>query len=298
MLAELGEQRDAEQQAAERAEEGERNEDAARVGAVGQESRLDQRVAASAALPQHEGAEKHRSGGQREKGPGRPPVGATLDQRIDDCGQREADQRHPDGVQADPRMRNRPGQHSDRPDEGRQADRHVDEEHQPPPDPPQVGLHQPTRQDRRGEDRETHHRPEGSEDLGHLLLGEDLFEHPESLGDHQRPERALQHPEGDQHLHRWRRRARRGHQGETGRADQEQPPAAEHVAQARTGDQEHSEREGVAGGQPLQGGGAATECGPNRRAGDVDDRRVQEIHDVGGDHDCEHEPAQRVGASR
>ena len=93
-------------------------------------------------------------------------------------------------------------------------------------------------------------------------------------------------------------RAGRGHHREASGADQEQTAAAEHVAQPGAGDQEHGERERVAGGQPLQGGGAAAERGPDRRAGDVDDRRVHEIHDVGGDHDREHEPAQRVAGGQ
>ena len=190
------------------------------------------------------------------------------------------------------------GQHPDRPGERSDADRDVDQEHQPPPDPPQVGLDQRAGQDRRGEDRETHHRTEGAEHLGHLLVVEDLFEHPESLGDHQRPERALQHPEDDQHRRRRGDRTGRGHHREAGRPDQEQPAAAEHVAEPGAGDQEHGEGQRVAGGQPLQGGGAAAEGGPDRRAGDVDDRRVHEIHDVGGDHDREHEPAHRVAGDR
>ena len=89
VLAELGEQRDAEQQAAEGAEEGERDEDAARVGAVGQQAGLDQRIALAVALPERERAEQHRSGAQQDERPGGPAVGAALDQRVDDRGQRE-----------------------------------------------------------------------------------------------------------------------------------------------------------------------------------------------------------------
>ena len=82
--------------------------------------------------------------------------------------------------------------------------------------------------------------------------------------------------------------------GEAGGADQEQPAAAEHVPEPRAGDQEHRERERVAGAQPLQGGGAAAERGADRRTGDVDDRRVHQVHHVGGDDDREHRPAQRI----
>ena len=208
--------------------------------------------------------------------------------------ERDTDQHHPANVETDTWVSHSPGQHSDCAGERCDADRYVDEEHQSPPDPPQIGLHQAAGQDGRREDRETHHRTKGAEDLGHLVFVEDLFEHPESLGDHQRPERTLQHAESDQHSRRWGNGAGCGHHREAGRADQEQTAAAEHIAQSGARDQEHGERERVAGGQPLQGGGAAAEGGSDRRAGDVDDRRVHEIHDVGGDHDREHEPALRV----
>ena len=66
-LTELGEQRDAEQQAAERAEEREPDQEPARVGAVGQQSRLDQRIAIETALPQHERDDQDRSGGERRR---------------------------------------------------------------------------------------------------------------------------------------------------------------------------------------------------------------------------------------
>jgi hypothetical protein len=89
-------------------------------------------------------------------------------------------------------------------------------------------------------------------------------------------------------------RAGRRHQGEAGRADQEEAAAAEHVAEPGAGDQEDGEGEGVAGAQPLQGGVAAAEGGLDRGTGDVDDRRVHQVHHVRRDHHREDEPAQRV----
>ena len=127
-------------------------------------------------------------------------------------------------------MRDGPWQHPDGTSERGDADRNVDEEHQSPTDAPQIRLDQRTRQDRRREDRESHHRAEGAEHFGHLVLVENLFEHPEPLGDHQGAERALQHAEGDQHPRRGGECAGRGHRREAGGADQEQAPAAEHVS--------------------------------------------------------------------
>ena len=71
-------------------------------------TRLDQRIAVTASPPQHEHAEAHRSGGERNKGPGWPPVDATLDQRVNDRDPRDADQHHPAGVQTNSWMRDGP----------------------------------------------------------------------------------------------------------------------------------------------------------------------------------------------
>jgi hypothetical protein len=180
------------------------------------------------------------------------------------------------------------------PGERGDADRDVDQEHKPPSDPPQIRLDQGARKDWCGKHRQPHHRPEGAEHLAHLVLGEALLEHPESLGDHQCSERALQHPEADQHRRRGCGRTGCGHHGEPGRADQEQPAAAEHVTETCAGDQEHGERERVAGAQPQQGGGAAAERVPDRRTGDVDDRRVHQVHHVRRQDDREHQPAQWI----
>jgi hypothetical protein len=204
--------------------------------------------------PQREHAEQHRSDGKRNKGPGRPTLGAALNQRVDDGGQCDADQHHPASVQSDPWVRDRLRQYPDSPGQRRDANRHVDQEHQSPSDTPQVGFDQRTGQDRRGKDGEAHHRPEGAEHLGDLLVVEDLFDHPEPLGYHQRPERALQHSEHDQYLHRRSDRAGGGHHCEACGPDQEQSAPAEHVAQAGASDQEDGEGQRVARGQPLQGG--------------------------------------------
>jgi hypothetical protein len=156
-------------------------------------------ISATATLPQSEASKEQRSSGERDKGPGRPSVGAALNQRVDDRRQCNADEHHPADVETDARVRDSPRQHSDGAGERRDADRNVDEEYQSPPDPPQIGLHQRARQDRRSEDRETHHWSKGAEDLRHLFVVEDLLEHPEPLGNHQGPERTLEHAEGDQY---------------------------------------------------------------------------------------------------
>ena len=77
-------------------------------------------------------------------------------------------------------------------------------------------------------------------------------------------------------------------------ADHEQPAAAEQVAEAATDDQSDRERQRVAADDPLQGGGARAEVGADGRRGDVDDRAVEQVHDLDDEDDREDEPAAGV----
>jgi hypothetical protein len=124
---------------------------------------------------------------------------------------------------------------------------------------------------------------------------EDLLEQAEALRDHERAEGALQRPEGDEHADGRRGGAGGREQGEPGRADEEQPAAAEDVPESRAGDQQHGKGQGVAGAQPLDGAGPAAEVAVDGGGGDVDDRGVEQVHDIGGQHDGRHDPAQAVG---
>ena len=74
-LAELTVERDAQQQSAEGAEQGEGDSDAAEVVAVGEQRGLDQRVGAAALLPGQEGQQQAQAGGEQDERPGRPAVG-------------------------------------------------------------------------------------------------------------------------------------------------------------------------------------------------------------------------------
>ena len=90
---------------------------------------------------------------------------------------------------------------------------------------------------------------------------------------------------------RRRQRARDRGQREAGDADDEDAPAAEDVAQATADDHEHGEGERVAGRPPLHGGGAAAELVADGRRGDGDDGAVEQIHDLGDEHDARGRPS-------
>ena len=127
------------------------------------------------------------------------------------------------------------------------------------------------------------------------LGGKTVLIMPEPLRDEQRAEAALQHAGGDEDVGRRRQRARDRGQREAGDADDEDAAAAEDVAEAAADDHEDGEGERVAGRPPLHGGGAAAQLVADGRGGDGDDGAVEEIHDLGDEHDGEHDPAPAVG---
>ena len=99
----------------------------------------------------------------------------------------------------------------------------------------------------------------------------------------------------DEDVGRRRERARDRGEREAGDADDEDAPAAEDVAEAPADDHEDAEGERVAGGPPLHRRRAAAELGADGRGGDGDDRAVEQIHDLGDEHDREDDPAPAVG---
>ena len=242
-----------------------------------------------------EGDEQDCAGREDGERPGGPAIGPTLDEWIDDCDQRQADDRDTAEIELDAGVRGTAGQRTGGEQQGQRADRNVDEEHQAPPGAPEVGVDERAGDDRRGEHRYARRRAEQTEGLVQLVVAEDLLHQAEALGDHERPEGALEHPEGDEHADARRRGAGGREEREPCRADEEQPAPAEDVSESCAGDQQNGKGQGVAGAQPLDGVGAAAEVAMDRGAGDVDDRGVEQIHDVGGQDDGRHDPAQAVG---
>ena len=87
-MPDLPVERDAEQQSGERAEEEEDHRDATEVGAVAEQSRLDQRAASMAALVAQEGERQHHARGEDGEEPERPAVFLALDERAETRFQR------------------------------------------------------------------------------------------------------------------------------------------------------------------------------------------------------------------
>ena len=75
----------------------------------------------------------------------------------------------------------------------------------------------------------------------------------------------MQHPEGDEDTDVGRQGTGGGEEGESDRADQEQPAPAEDVAKPGPGDEQDGKGQGIAGAEPLDGVGPAAEVVMERR---------------------------------
>jgi len=101
-------------------------------------------------------------------------------------------------------------------------------------------------------------------------------------------------------LSRQRTRGRRQH--EPDHPDPEQPAPTVDIAQSTAGDQQCREGQRVRSAVPLDIGRRPTEVGVDHRCGDLDDRRVEQVHRLGdqeGDqpHPFAHHCLQSVGGS-
>ncbi len=142
---------------------------------------------------------------------------------------------------------------------------------------------------------ESGHRTEETHHLVELVVvTEHLLDHAETLGDHQCAEGPLQGAKGNEHSDVRRDRARRREDGEAARSDEEESAATEDVAESRADDEQDGEGQGVGGTEPLQGAGTAAETAVDRRPRDIHDRGVQEVHQVGEEHDAGDDPSEAI----
>jgi hypothetical protein len=130
-----------------------------------------------------------------------------------------------------------------------------------------------------------------AEGLANVLGREQVADQAEGLRHHDRAEQALQHAGADQRPGRPGRRAQHGSGDETGGTGQDDPLAAEHVAEPAAGQQADRERQRVGGGDPLQARVRTAQIRPDRRGRDVDYRRVENVHDRRCEDGEETEPA-------
>ncbi len=175
-----------------------------------------------------------------------------------------------------------------------EPDGQVDQEDDPPAQAEQVGVDQHPTEQRAGDRREPDDRAEGGERLAEFRRLEHLADDAEALRDQQRPDEALDRAGRDQEGRIGGQRTGHRGDGEAGGPDHEEILAAELVAQPATDDQRHGEGQGVGADHPLHRAGAAAEVALDGGGRQIDDRRVQQIHDLGGQDDRQHQPAPAV----
>ena len=238
-----------------------------------------ERLAREPRLDEQERREQHEPAGQRHEHAGRAPaerVGADDPERqADEAGGDEHGAGDVEVAGALGARRRRDQARAERDDDD--AERHVHGEDRRPPE-------------RLGEDaaeQRARRRAEAADGAPRGQAAVALAAFGERGGDDRQRRRrqhgaaeALDGARGDQQIARVRERACERGQREHRGADEEHAPAAEQVGRAAAEHQEAGERQRVGVDHPLQAGGREMQPGAHRRQRDVDDRDVEDDHEL------------------
>ena len=208
---------------------------------------------------------------------------APLDQRIHEREATDHRERHAGSVEASIRRHWRAvRQEAPAGGEGEQSDRDIDEEDRPPTGSEHVEVDQAAADERAGDRGEAHDRPDYAERFLLALVAEQLADQAKALWDHERRDRALERPGGDQGVRGGSERAQRRGEHEAADAGEEDSATPEHVAQPAAQQQCHGHGQRVGGRDPLERRVGAAQVTTDRGGGGLRDRRVQQVHDQGG----------------
>ncbi len=272
MQALLEGDRDDEHEAAEAAEVGEGDAEAAPHLGDAQQGGRHQRGAAEAlgpTLDQGEGGGEHGEQGEQQPGPQRPAGGAALHQWHQQGEQGGGEQDRPGDVDLGALRGAALRDEAQGEDEGEQGEGDVQQEDRAPAGAEEV----------RGDQHPAEHLPDDHRDAADRAVDREGAPAPgavggggdgaEDLGDQQGGRRALGGPGGDQAPCSGGESAgERGH-GEGGRSDHEEAAPAEDVPESSAEDEEDGEGDAVPGGDQLQDGGPGTEVVVDGRQGDI-----------------------------
>src|SRR6266540_3567569 len=178
---------------------------------------------------------------------------------------------------------------------GRQAHRHVDQEHRPPGGAEQVGA------DQHAADHLADHGAAGqggrvdAERAGAGGAGELPLDDAEDLGDHQRGAGALHEARAHQRAGVGCQPAGQRRDREGGQPREEDVAVPSQVAEPRAGDEQHRVGDGVARDHQLDRRAGGVQLRVDGRVGHVDDGDVEQRHELTGDQHGEHQPAAAVG---
>ena len=243
-----------------------------------------------------EGGEDERGGDHHQEAPDRPAVLATLDQRVDQQ-RRGGGQQHRPPRRASPRGRGGgAGRYLTARTGADDADRHVDQEDHPPAGAEQVGVDQEAGDDRAEHRGQPHDRAERDERLLQVVGGERLLHHRQPLGIITAPKRPCRTRDAISSAGGRRQPAQQGGDGEADHADDEHPAPPDQVAGRAEMTSPTAKDIVYAASTHCRVLCAAAEVGLDRRAGQVGDRRVEQVHDVGDDDDGHDHPAVLVAA--
>ncbi len=260
----------------------------AAAGAVEDDAHRQQRVG-DAALDRDEGGEQEDAGAEADDRQRRAPaVGFRAREAVDDPEQAEGGGDRTRNVD----LRGAVSDLVD--DQGEGADRGRNREGE-------VDVHGPAPGDVLGEDAAEQKtdggttagdRAEDAERLAALgRVGEGRGQQRERARGEQCAEHALQRARGDQHLEAGRGAADRRGGGEPEQADDEDALATEDVADAPAEQQQRAEREGIGRDHPLAIVVGEAEIGLGGGEGDVDDRHVEDDHQLRDPDHAEDPPA-------
>ena len=175
--------------------------------------------------------------------------------------------------------------------QAQQADGHVEEEGQAPPDLGSAELDEQTAQRWTDAHGDPDDAAEGAEGLGPRRAPEVLLDHPDALRVDQAGADPL-HEAGSVERQRVRREAGRDRGQREDRDSEDEDPAAPHeVAGPPGGDEDDTEGQRVAGEDPLQARLAGIQTVLDRGQGDVDDAHADEGHEDRDEQDREDPPA-------
>ncbi len=171
---------------------------------------------------------------------------------------------------------------------------HVDQEDGPPSCASDVGGDEQAAEELAGHGGEPAGGAVPAQGAGAALAGGGGLDGGEHLGHHQRGGGALRRAGDDQHLGGGRQAAQQRGQGEGGHPGEEQPPAAEAVAQASAQHEQQGVGGGVRGDDELQHGRAGVQVAVDGGQGHVDDEEVHHRQQHPDQHDHEADRAHRL----
>jgi hypothetical protein len=220
---------------------------------------------------------------------------AALDQRHhegSECSGGEDDANH---VQVRAPHASRIGHKRDCGDKGRQADGEIDQEHQPPTEPEQVGADQRAAEELANHGRETRSDAVDAECLRALPRREQGVDGGERLWRHRCCRHGLEQSADDQDPRRPCHAAQCRSERKPSQSGEEHSLAAEQIAQPAAGDQEYREGHSITGDDQLRVRWPGAEPRRDRGHRNVDDEEVQSGEEPTREQHGQGDPAMRSG---